>query len=396
MTGDASARRSAWRFILLVGVTNLFADMTYEGARGVTGDFLGHLGASATIVGIVAGGGELAGYLIRSVSGLVADRTGLYWLDVWVGYFINMACVPALALAGAWPMAAGWMIGERVGRGIRRPAMSSILSRAGRELGSGKIFGINQALDQFGGAAGPLIVGLILTRTNSFRTGFAALVLPAFVTLSFLALATASSGDIAGKIERGDRKIPAHLSRAFWLYAFGGALFAAGYADFALVAYHFGQANIASPASISMLYAVAMVVAALSAPLFGFVLDRIGIIALIAAIVVSAFATPLVFLGSGWTTDIGVAIWGVGTVVQDSLLVALVAKVTPEEVRSTAYGIFDTIFGIAWLIGSATLGILYDHFMLALIVFSMATQFSAVIVFLWSRRSAPLRPALAT
>jgi hypothetical protein len=118
---DAPTHRSPWRFILLVGVTNLFADMTYEGARGVTGDFLGKLGASGAIVGFVAGGGELAGYAVRSVSGIIADQTGRHWIDVWAGYIINMLCVPALALAGTWPVAAGLMIGERLGRGIRRP-----------------------------------------------------------------------------------------------------------------------------------------------------------------------------------------------------------------------------------------------------------------------------------
>ena len=78
---------------LLVGVTDLFADMTYEGARGVTGDFLGKLGASGAIVGFVAGGGELAGYAVRSVSGIIADQTGRHWIDVWAGYIINMLCV---------------------------------------------------------------------------------------------------------------------------------------------------------------------------------------------------------------------------------------------------------------------------------------------------------------
>jgi hypothetical protein len=38
---------SAFRFVLIIGVANLFADMTYEGARGVTGPFLGSLGARA-------------------------------------------------------------------------------------------------------------------------------------------------------------------------------------------------------------------------------------------------------------------------------------------------------------------------------------------------------------
>jgi len=42
--------------------------MAYEGGRSITGPFLGSLGASATIIGFVAGLGELLGYGLRSVS----------------------------------------------------------------------------------------------------------------------------------------------------------------------------------------------------------------------------------------------------------------------------------------------------------------------------------------
>jgi hypothetical protein len=235
-TSSTAAQRSAWRFILLIGITNLFADMTYEGARGVTGDFLGKLGASGAVVGIVAGGGELVGYAIRSISGIIADKTGQYWIDIWAGYLINMLCVPALALAGAWPVAAGLMIGERLGRGIRKPAVSAILSRTGKELGSGKIFGVNEALDQTGAAIGPLIVALVLARTQNFHASFAVLLVPALLTLVVLGIATVDAGDVADKVERKATTSPAKFSRPFWIYAAGGALFAAGYADFALVA----------------------------------------------------------------------------------------------------------------------------------------------------------------
>jgi MFS family permease len=375
------ARWSAWRFILLVGVTNLFADTTYEGARGVAGDFLGKLGASGTIVGFVAGGGELAGYAVRSVSGLIADQTGRYWIDVWVGYTINMLCVPALALVRTWPAAAGLMIGERLGRGIRRPAMSAILSRAGRDLGSGRVFGINEALDQIGGAIGPLIVAFVLARTHNFRVGFAILLIPALLTLSVLAAATLGSRCLADKFERTATKSAAEFSRPFWIYVAGGALFSAGCADFALIAYHLGKTNVASPALISVWYSVAMVVSAVSAPLFGRLLDRTGMIAVAIAIALSAAATPLAFLGNGWVAYLGTAIWGIGTTVQDSLLVALVAKVTSEDRRSTAYGVFDTIYGVAWLAGSMALGVLYDHYIWGLVVLSVGAQIAAIPVF---------------
>jgi hypothetical protein len=62
---EGIGRTSAMKFIILLGVVSLFGDMTYEGPRSITGPYLGVLDASATIVGIAAGFGELAGYAIR-------------------------------------------------------------------------------------------------------------------------------------------------------------------------------------------------------------------------------------------------------------------------------------------------------------------------------------------
>lgn len=68
-------KRSALHFVLLFGAVNLFADMTYEGARSVTGPFLNTHGASALVVGGVTGFGEFLGYALRLVSGRMADRS---------------------------------------------------------------------------------------------------------------------------------------------------------------------------------------------------------------------------------------------------------------------------------------------------------------------------------
>lgn len=72
------SRPTAVRFVVLLGLVSLFADMTYEGARSITGPFLAVLGASGAAVGIVAGLGELLGYGLRLVSGLISDRTRQY------------------------------------------------------------------------------------------------------------------------------------------------------------------------------------------------------------------------------------------------------------------------------------------------------------------------------
>jgi hypothetical protein len=79
MTAQTFDKRSGLLFILAFGVVSFFADMAYEGMRSSTGPFLALLGASGAAVGIIAGAGELFGYLLRAVSGRFAEKTGAYW-----------------------------------------------------------------------------------------------------------------------------------------------------------------------------------------------------------------------------------------------------------------------------------------------------------------------------
>jgi predicted MFS family arabinose efflux permease len=188
MKGTHAARASL-QFIVVLGVANFFADFTYEGARGIIGPFLASLGASASVVGFVAGFGELVGYSLRSATGYVADRTRKYWLVIFSGYFINMLAVPALALAGNWPIAAGLIVAERSGRAIRKPAVDTTISDAGRTIGSGWAFGLNEALDQAGAMLGPLVVAWVLFRKGNYQTGFALLLISALLCLSIVVVA---------------------------------------------------------------------------------------------------------------------------------------------------------------------------------------------------------------
>lgn len=374
--------KHALRFVLVMGVVNLFADMTYEGARGVNGAFLGHLGASGAAIGIVAGGGELAGYAIRWFSGRVADRTGRYWLEAWVGYAINMLCVPALALAGSWPVAAGLVIGERIGRGIRKPVISAVISEAGREIGSGHAFGLNEALDQIGATTGPLVVAYAIVR-GGYPAGFGVLVVPALLTLAFLSLANLAGRSLVPRAQPADEaKEPAILDEAaFRRYAIGGALVAAGYADFALIAFRLSRDHVVGAAAISIWFAVAMAVGAVASPILGRLFDRIGKPVVGVAMAIAAAATPMAFLGAGAIAKAGAALWGLGITVQDVLLLALVATVISRYRRATTFGLYGLIVGVAWFAGSAISGVLLDRSPIALVIFSTALQLAAIPFF---------------
>ena len=68
-------RKQAFGFVVTIGIVNLFGDVTYEGARSITGPFLESLGASALAVAVIAGGGELFGYALRFIAGYFADKS---------------------------------------------------------------------------------------------------------------------------------------------------------------------------------------------------------------------------------------------------------------------------------------------------------------------------------
>src|SRR5438132_4142501 len=163
--------RSALHFVLILGIANFFADFTYEGARAIVGPFLGSLGASAAIVGFVAGFGELMGYGLRSVSGYFADKSHRHWTFAFVGYAINMLAVPALALTTRWPLASGLVVSERIGRGIRKPTVEAMLSYAVRSTGAGWALGLHEALAQAGATIAALLVALILYLNGRLITG---------------------------------------------------------------------------------------------------------------------------------------------------------------------------------------------------------------------------------
>src|SRR5882762_1948877 len=223
----------AFRFVLIIGIVNFFADFTYEGARGIVGPFLGSLGASAAIVGFVAGLGELLGYGLRSVSGYFADKSHKHWAFAFLGYAINMLAVPALALTRQWPLAATLVVSERVGRSIRKPSVEAMLSYAGRSIGAGWVFGLNEALDQAGATIGPLLMALILYLNGGYRTGFATLLIPALLCLGILVVARRLYPRPHELEEAaGDAFVTTNLAVPYWIYLGAGALIAAGLTDF--------------------------------------------------------------------------------------------------------------------------------------------------------------------
>ncbi len=383
--------RAALWLVVLLGIVSLLSDMTYEGARSVLGPYFQLLGASAAVVAVVAGLGELLGYVLRIFSGYLADRTRRYWTLTVIGYAINLLAVPMLAVVGRWELAALLVILERTGKALRTPARDAILSHATSRIGRGWGFGLHEAMDQIGAILGPLLVAGILYLSGTYRTAFALLLIPAGCALSVLGVARF----LYPRPQELEIHTPAlqveGLGRRFWIYLLGIGFVAAGFVDFPLIAFHFERLSTVPPVWIPTLYALAMGVDAIAAVAFGWLFDRLGIGVLALAVVVSALFAPLVFLGDFAGALVGMILWGIGMGAQESIMRAAVGAMVPPERRGRAYGIFNAGYGMAWFLGSALMGILYGISLPAMIAFSVLAQLVSLPIFLvlMQNRSSP-------
>jgi predicted MFS family arabinose efflux permease len=241
---------------------------------------------------------------------------------------------------------------------------------------------------------GPLLAAGVLALKHSYRVAFAMLLVPSVLTVAGIVAARllyAAPSDLHSK--------PANvhgsgLPRPFWIYLGGAALVAIGFADFALIAYHFQRHAIVSPAWIPVFYAIAMGSGGLASLIFGRLFDRTDIGILVPLTIVSAMFAPLVFFGGFGAALAGVVLWGIGMGVHESIMSAAVANIVPQHRLASAYGLFTGGFGVAWFAGSAALGFLYAYSRSAVVAFSIAVQLAAVPLFLVLRaQRAGARPA---
>ncbi len=382
-------RRRALRFVVAIGIVSLFADMAYEGARAVNGPYLALLGASGAVVGTVAGLGELVGYGLRFASGRWTDRTGRPWPLAFAGYALNMLAVPVLALAGSWQLAALFMLLERTGKALRNPPRDAMLSQAGHVLGRGFTFGLHETLDRIGATAGPLLAAVVLANQGHYRLAYALLGVPAVAALGALVAAR-----LANPRPHDLEPVAPHAAvhgfpRAYWFVLAGGALLAAGFADFPLLAYHLGIEGVLAPAAIPVLYAYANAVGAACVLGLGRAHDRWGAKALAWTLIVPVAATPLVLLGSPAMVVAGMGAWGFGLAVISGVVKPRIAELVPRGLRGRAYGTFDAAFGLSWFAGSAALGFLYDRSIVAAAALSAALAACAVPL-TWAAARRPL------
>ncbi len=354
--------------IWALGFVSMFMDISSELVHSLLPVFMATiLGVSMTTIGIVEGVAEACAAITKIFSGAISDYLrSRKWLAV-LGYGLAAITKPIFPLATAieWVFAARFI--DRIGKGIRgAPRDALVADIAAFEL-RGAAYGLRQSLDSVGAFIGPAAaLAFMIWLANDIRAVLWVAVVPAFIAVTLLVFGV---HDPERVVSNNGTRNPLTFAEAttlpvdYWFIVLLGAVFTLGRFSEAFLVLR--AQDVGLPLGCAPLALIVMnVVYTATAYPAGVAADRLrrknllilGLTVLVAADVVLAAA------GSPLTALIGAALWGLHMGLTQGLFAKLVADTAPEELRGTAFGVFNLVCGAALLLASVVAGALWSAF----------------------------------
>ena len=326
------------------------------------------LGVPTAVIGLIEGVADSTATLLRVFSGYLSDRLGRRKPLVSTGYSLSSLTKPFLYFAITWPLVMFIRFADRVGKGIRNAPRDALIADSTAPEFRGRAFGYHRALDTGGAVIGLAAAALIvfLAQGTTFllrRSTYQALVLvaavPGFLLLGLLPLVRdvpGAAGERAPLSVRG-------FDRHFYIFLGAALVFTLGNSSDAFLILR------AQTLGVPVLYILVMLVGfnlvmSLSAYPAGAISDRVGRKRLI---VFGWLVYALIYLGfalagsAAWVVGLFVA-YGLYHGTTQGVANALVADLVPPARRGMAYGLYNTVVGVAALPASVVAGLLWDAF----------------------------------
>jgi len=393
---DSASKTTIYKAIFLMGLVSLLGDTVYEGGRGNIPSFLYYLGASAVVVGAVGGLGELVGYTMRLVGGVLVDLSAKYWFFIFLGYGL-IGFIPGLSLTtriGGWILATLFVILERIGKGVRSPARDTVLANVSKGIGRGKAFGIHEFMDQIGAVAGPSLIALLMAVTNNdYSFSFLFLGIPYVFLMITLYITYKIIGEKSKEgitVKRKKYNFKSVETRSFLYYTFSIFFNTIGLVIASIILYKASVLSKGYEWLPPAIYALIQLIDAPAALMSGILYDRKGVNILVLPFILSMFVAPFLFMSTNVIEVIGVALlYGLVLGMQESIYRAAVADIAPSQYRGTAYGLFNTVLGLAFFLSGVIYGFMLDRKwpIVMVISYSIITQIIALILLRISLRS---------
>ncbi|WP_256752935.1 MFS transporter [Mesorhizobium sp. Mes31] len=366
IVGASGTRQGIPAGVWALGFVSMLMDMSSEMIHALLPVYMVTvLGTSALTVGIIEGIAEATASITKVFSGALSDWLGKRKLLAALGYGLAAFTKPIFPLAPTveWLVAARFI--DRIGKGIRGAPRDALVADIAPSHLRGASFGLRQSLDTIGAFIGPLIaIGLMWLTADHFQTVFWIAVIPAFLSVGLILVAVKEPE--CPRVQRRVR-MPLHrdelrrLGATYWWVVTVAAVFTlARFSEAFLI---LRAQSMGLPLALIPIVLVIMSLAySLSAYPIGMLSDRvnrltllaIGLVLLLLADIVLAFAADIVWIG------IGVLLWGLHMGFTQGLLATLIAETAPAELRGTAFGMFNLMTGTALLVASVVAGALWD------------------------------------
>jgi MFS family permease len=354
--------------IWVLGFVSMFMDSSSELVHSLLPIFMATtLGASMVTIGIVEGFAEATAAVTKVFSGIISDYFQKRKFLVVIGYGLAAITKPIFPLATS----IGWVFGarfvDRIGKGIRDAPRDALVAEITPEQLRGAAYGLRQALDSVGAVVGPLLaVAFMIWFANDIKAVLWIAVIPAFIAVLLLIVGVRepeSSVHPAAQRSLLSLSSAKRLRLRYWLVVALGAVFTLARFSEAFLVLRAQDVGLAV-GYVPVIMIVMNIVYSIFAYPAGIAADHFSArtlllcglwILVIADIVLATAGSPgIAFLGS--------ALWGLHMALTQGLLSKLVADTAPDDLRGTAFGIFNLVSGGALLLASVIAGSLWSMF----------------------------------
>jgi MFS family permease len=352
-----------------IGAASFFADAGYEITTSVLPSFITHtLGGSAGALGLIEGVSDGLAGVAKLAGGAAANDESRRGKLAAGGYVVTAFATGAVGLATAVWQAAVLRAVAWTARGARGPARDALLASLAPEEAYGRAFGFERSLDHLGAVVGPLL-GALLVATVGIRSTLLLAVIPGLFAAGAIIFAAREAAGRAAPIRRRVHLELAALRETGILRALAPVtLFELGNCAPTLLILratgllHPGRSISDAAAVAVLLYAGHNLVGSLLALPAGHGIDRRGARPIFAG---GVLLFGLAYLGfalhtSSWALLLAFFVLaGAAMGLAETAESALVARLLPDALRGSGFGLLGAVQSLGDFVSSAAVGLVW-------------------------------------